>query len=257
MALEGLFPGKGQRGAADDCNNLQYPKLGDLLDYIVSQMPPLLDSNEMREAKLLFPSKTYLAMITFLLKCFEADVEQYRRGDRIVEYWPSVGKMCSLLEHAMAYEGSVELHANASKALITVGSHFPEVIFGFLVLSSLICTFYFLFLLTNPCCLQIIESRYATKVSWLKQLLGHTDIDTRESVARLLGIASGALSLSALPDLISELISPIAGSQKLRFVHLSNNFCKLLWCDFYSVSYCKVDLEISVGLKHSMDCYVH
>ncbi|KAH7837827.1 hypothetical protein Vadar_018494 [Vaccinium darrowii] len=165
MALEGLFPGKGQRGAADDCNNLQYPKLGDLLDYI----------------------------------CFEADVEQYRRGDRIVEYWPSVGKMCSLLEHAMAYEGSVELHANASKALITVGSHFPE----------------------------IIESRYATKVSWLKQLLGHTDIDTRESIARLLGIASGALSLSALPDLISELISPIAGSQKLRFETQHGLLCAL------------------------------
>lgn len=199
MALEGLFPGKGQRGAAADCNNLQYPKLGDLLDYIVSRMPPLLDSNEMREAKLLFPSKTYMAMITFLLKCFEADVEQYRRGDRIVEYWPSVGKMCSLLEHAMAYEGSVELHANASKALITVGSHFPE----------------------------IIESRYATKVSWLKQLLGHTDIDTRESVARLLGIASGALSLSALADLISELISPIAGSQKLRFETQHGLLCAL------------------------------
>lgn len=131
MALEGLFPGKGQRGAADDCNNLQYPKLGDMLDYIVSRMPSLLDSNEMREAKLLFPLKTYVAMITFLLKCFEADVELYRRGDRLVEYWPSVEKMCSLLEHAMAYEGSVELHSNASKALITVGSHFPEVGFFF------------------------------------------------------------------------------------------------------------------------------
>lgn len=149
MALEGLFPGKGQRGAADDCNNLQYPKLGDMLDYIVSRMPSLLDSNEMREAKLLFPSKTYVAMITFLLKCFEADVELYRRGDRLVESWPSVEKMCSLLQHAMAYEGSVELHSNASKALITVGSHFPEVVFfGFYYL--LIFTVYFVHLLTNP-----------------------------------------------------------------------------------------------------------
>ncbi|XP_058196346.1 uncharacterized protein LOC131312529 isoform X1 [Rhododendron vialii] len=199
MALEGLFPGKGQRGAADDRNNLQYPKLGDMLDYIVSRMPSLLDSNEMREAKLLFPSKTYMAMITFLLKCFEADVELYRRGDGLVEYWPSVEKMCSLLEHAMAYEGSVELHSNASKALITVGSHFPE----------------------------MIASRYATKISWLKQLLSHMDIDTRESVARLLGIASGALSISALPDLIGELISPVAGSQKLRFETQHGLLCAL------------------------------
>lgn len=74
----------------------------------------------------------------------------------------------------------------------------------------------------------MIASRYATKISWLKQLLGHMDIDTRESIARLLGIASGALSISALPDLIGELISPVAGSQKLRFVHFPHNFCELL-----------------------------
>ncbi|KAE9462120.1 hypothetical protein C3L33_05968, partial [Rhododendron williamsianum] len=173
MALEGLFPGKGQRGAADDCNNLQYPKLGDMLDYIVSRMPSLLDSNEMREAKLLFPSKTYVAMITFLLKCFEADVELYRREDRLVEYWPSVEKMCSLLEHAMAYEGSVELHSNASKALITVGSHFPEMI-----------------------------ATFTWNCFW-------------------------ALSISALPDLIGELISPVAGSQKLRFETQHGLLCAL------------------------------
>ena len=68
--------------------------------------------------------------------------------------------------------------------------------------------------------LQMIASRYAVRVSWLKQLLGHMDFDTRESAARLLGIASGALPNSALPDLVNELISSVAGAQKLRFVLL-------------------------------------
>ncbi|CAL5430403.1 unnamed protein product [Camellia sinensis] len=61
-----------------------------------------------------------------MLKCFEADAEQYRTVERILEYWPSVENMCLLLEHAMAYEGSVELHSNASKALITIGTYFQE-----------------------------------------------------------------------------------------------------------------------------------
>ncbi|KAL6966668.1 hypothetical protein U1Q18_032454 [Sarracenia purpurea var. burkii] len=194
MALEGLFPSKDQRGAVNDHNNLTYPKLEAMLDYILTQQPELLDSTEIRGTKLLFPSKTYAAMIKFLLMCFEADVEQYRKGERTSEYWPSVEKMCMLLEHAMAYEGSVELHSNASEALITIGSHFPEVNSG------------------------MIASRYATRILWLKQLLGHMDINTRESAARLLGIASDALPISALHDLISELISSVAGAQKLRFV---------------------------------------
>ncbi|CAL5427852.1 unnamed protein product [Camellia sinensis] len=97
-----------------------------MLDYILKQQPALLEATEMRETKLLFPSKTYVAMIKFLLKCFEADAEQYRTVERILEYWPSVENMCLLLEHAMAYEGSVELHSNASKALITIGTYFQE-----------------------------------------------------------------------------------------------------------------------------------
>ncbi|RWW40345.1 hypothetical protein BHE74_00054248 [Ensete ventricosum] len=38
-----------------------------------------------------------------------------------------VVKLCSILEHAMACEGSSELHAAASKALVEIGAHFPEV----------------------------------------------------------------------------------------------------------------------------------
>ncbi|KAI3523966.1 hypothetical protein L1887_02516 [Cichorium endivia] len=183
MALEGLFLGKDQRKSTNETLNLKYPKLTDMLDYIIKQQPQLLKSSEIREERLLFPSQTYVAAIRFLLQCFEADVDQ-----KIVTE-TTVGNMCLLLEHAMAYEGSVELHATASKALIEIGSHFPE----------------------------MLAARYAVRVPWLKQLLAHVDLDTRECAARLLGIASCALPIPAASDLINELISSIKGSGKSRF----------------------------------------
>ncbi|XAR59596.1 hypothetical protein NMG60_11015485 [Bertholletia excelsa] len=189
MALEGLFPGKNQREGVDGYTDLKYPKLGDMLDYIFKQQPALLDLAEMRETKLIFPSKTFLTMIKFLLKCFGADVEQSRIEEITPEFRSSVEKMCLLLEHAMAHEGSVELHSNASMALVTIGSHFPE----------------------------MVSLRYAVKISWLRQLLGHVDFNTRESVARVLGIASHSLPIYALSDLIRELISSASGADKLRF----------------------------------------
>ncbi|CAK9147573.1 unnamed protein product [Ilex paraguariensis] len=192
MALDGLFLGKDQNRTNGENINVKYPKLGDMLDYILKQQSGLLDSSEMREVKLSFPSKMYVAMIRFLLNCFKADVEQKNSVDKMSEFLPSVVQMCLLLEHAMAYEGSVELHSNASKALITVASHVPE----------------------------MVASRYADKILWLKQLLGHVDFDTRESIARLLGVASCALPINASSDLICELVSLLDGSPKLRFVVL-------------------------------------
>ena len=64
----------------------------------------------------------------------------------------------------------------------------------------------------------MVASRYSTKISWVKQLLSHMDWDTRESAARLLGIVSNALPVSESSALISELVSSISGTHKLRFV---------------------------------------
>lgn len=72
----------------------------------------------------------------------------------------------------------------------------------------------------------MVASRYALRIVWLKQLLGHVDFDTRESIARLLGISSCALPLSALSDLIAELISSLGGS-KLRSVFQISDFIAL------------------------------
>lgn len=98
-----------------------------MLDYMVRQQPQLLESSELREERLLFPSQTYAAAIRFLLQCFEADVEQNIAAETTPEFLASLGNMCLLLEHAMGHEGSVELHPTASKALIKIGSHFSEV----------------------------------------------------------------------------------------------------------------------------------
>ncbi|XP_071911777.1 uncharacterized protein [Coffea arabica] len=198
MALEGLFPGEDQRKTLSTELSIQYPKLVDMLDYILEQQPALTDSAGLGQSKLLFHSATYVAMIKFLLKCFESDVKQ----NTILEdskFVYSVDKLCSLLEHAMAYEGSIELHADASKALITVATHVP----------------------------QVISSRYVNKVLWLKQLLGHLDFGTRESIAQLLGVASSALPVSASSDLISELISSVGGMLKPRFEMQHGVLCAL------------------------------
>ncbi|KAL9458549.1 hypothetical protein AB3S75_007422 [Citrus x aurantiifolia] len=189
MALEGLFPAKDEGRLISQNPDIIYPKLGSMLEYILKQQPKFVDSTEMREQKLLFPSNMYVAMIKFLLKCFELELEQNKDLEKSLEFVSSVETLCLLLEHAMATEGSVELHATASKTLITIASHLPE----------------------------MIASHYSQRVIWLKQLLSHMDWDTREAVARLLGIASTALPSATSTALISELVSKTTEMQKLRF----------------------------------------
>ncbi|XP_077218029.1 ARM repeat superfamily protein isoform X2 [Tasmannia lanceolata] len=199
MALAGLFLARDQDQTISKSNDIKYPELRDMLDYICKQQPKLLDSTELREEKLLFPSKMYVAMINFLLKSFEAEFERDPSVGGNSEFCSSVLTMCRLLEHAMAFDGSVELHASASKGLIAIGSHLP----------------------------QLIASRYAGRISWLKNLLGHVDSDTRESASRLLGMASSALSSSAASSLICDLVSSISGTHKLRFESHHGALCAI------------------------------
>lgn len=198
MALEVLFPGEDPRKTVSQNMSAEYPKLSDMLAYILEQQPAILDSNGMGDVKLIFPSKTYLAMIKFLLKCFEGE---NTRTDLVEgsEFLHSVERLCLLLEHAMGYEGSVELHATASKAIITLGSKFP----------------------------QMIADHYSKKVPWLKQFWNHLDYDTREAMARLLGMASSALPVPSLTELIDEIILSLGGAQKLRFETQHGLLCAL------------------------------
>ncbi|PON75690.1 Proteasome component Ecm [Parasponia andersonii] len=199
MALEGLFLMKHDELSMSGKSDVRYPNLEAMLDYILKQQPKLLDSTEMREQRLLFPSKTYVVMVKFLLKCFESELEENRSLQESSMFQSAIQNMCLLVEHAMAFEGSIELHANASKTLIAIGSCIPE----------------------------MIASRYAQKVSWIKQLLSHVDLDTRESAARLLGIASSTLPIAASSAIISELVASVSGKQKLRFEAQHGALCAI------------------------------
>lgn len=132
MALEGLILGKDQQRTITENPSLKYPNVGDMLDYIVKQQPALLESTEMRGSALLFPSKTYVVMIQFLLKCFNARLDESNASDKMPSDTIPLVNMFLLLEHAMAYEGSAELHASASKAMIDVGARFPEVVYKYI-----------------------------------------------------------------------------------------------------------------------------
>ncbi|VYS53613.1 unnamed protein product [Arabidopsis thaliana] len=196
IALEGLFLKEEGRSIVSNHDH-KYPKFIEMLEYILKQQPKLLDSSEMRSQKLLFPSQVYLVMIKFLVKCFELEMEESNTQAVGTEFLDSAQKMCSLLEHSLAFEGSAELHACASKALVSVGSYLPE----------------------------MVELYFSRKIVWLRSLLSHTDLSTRESVSRLLGMASCALSDAESCSLLSELISSISQPQKLRFEAQHGGLC--------------------------------
>ena len=108
-------------GSAD----FKYPDVTEMLNYICHQRPQLLCSDDQTNGKMLFASKTFLSMIKFLMKCFESS-----DSPDLVQDDPShspVAKMCIILENAMSYEGSSELHALALKSLVDLYSREPKV----------------------------------------------------------------------------------------------------------------------------------
>ncbi|KAG0457672.1 hypothetical protein HPP92_022829 [Vanilla planifolia] len=177
IALEGLHLTKDQEQLLDD-NVIKYPKL-----------------NEM-DKDLLFPSRTYFAMVRFLMKCFKVDLSTCDPG---TEFSSAVVTLCNVLEHAMAFEGSIELHAASMKALVEIGSHQPK----------------------------LVASRYAGRLLWLKPFLGHVDFDTRESASRLLGITCAVLTSAEASALINELIIPITEKKMLRFENQHGILCSI------------------------------
>uniref|UniRef100_A0A0E0R3W2 Proteasome component Ecm29 N-terminal domain-containing protein n=1 Tax=Oryza rufipogon TaxID=4529 RepID=A0A0E0R3W2_ORYRU len=177
MALTGLNLLNDERESFAIATDSNYPDIADMVNYVYSQQPQLLHCDEQRNGKLLFPTKTFLAMIKFLMKCFQkSDGSDFLQED--LSNCP-VSKLCIILEHAMSYEGSSELHALALKSLVDISSRQPK----------------------------LVSSRYVNRLLWLRTLLGHVDADAREATSRLLGITSSALSSTAALDLLSELTS--------------------------------------------------
>ncbi|XP_078435505.1 ARM repeat superfamily protein isoform X2 [Wolffia australiana] len=211
MAIGGLSLKEEGKVSTDD-----YPRLGEMLDHILKKQPILSKSGEIKEEKLIFPSKTYLAMVNFLVKCFLAELAL--QETRKTEIFPDpVITLCSILEHAMVSDGSAELHSLASKSLVLIASHFPE----------------------------LVAARYAKRIYWLKPLLGHVDYATRESAARLLGLTCSVLSTDVISSLIGELLASI--SSTTRYESRQGAICSL----GYIVSECvNVKADISDVLLH-------
>ncbi|KAH7672010.1 proteasome component ECM29 protein [Dioscorea alata] len=199
MALGGLHLLKDQDQMPGGKSDVKFPDFGEMLDYISMRQPQILEPTKLREEKLLFPSKTYIAMIRFLMNCFAHDhtIVDFEGG--INESGSPVVTMCLLLEHALALEGSAELQSISSKALVEIGSRLP----------------------------QFVAARYAERISWLKLLLSHIDSDTRVSASRLLGIASSAISISQVSSLLNELASSIIGTKMLRFENYHGTLCAI------------------------------
>ncbi|XP_021317324.1 proteasome-associated protein ECM29 homolog isoform X2 [Sorghum bicolor] len=196
MALAGLDLMNDGRQSSAGSGDFSYPDVKEMINYICCQRPQLLHSDEQRNGKLLFPSKTFVSMIKFLMKCFESSDSSNLLQD------PSdsaVAKMCVILEHAMSYEGSSELHALALKSLVDLSSREPK----------------------------LVSLRYAERINWLRTLLGHVDSDAREAASRLLGIASSALSTSSALSLLSELTSTLSQNRPSRFENYHGVLCAI------------------------------
>ncbi|CAK7330671.1 unnamed protein product [Dovyalis caffra] len=226
MAIEGLFLDKDGGQSNRQNIDLKYPKLGEMLDYILKRQPKLLETSETREQKLVFPSTMYVAMIKFLLKCFESELDQNNSLGRSTEFLSSVETMCLLLEHAMTYEGSVELHATASKALITIGSYLPEMIASHYVprvfesLHGILCAIGYataecvsradaipgtMFQKILKCLTGVADSETATLASVAMQALGH--IGLRVPLPPLVDDSSSVDILILLSGKLSKLLS--------------------------------------------------
>uniref|UniRef100_A0A0E0J6Q1 Uncharacterized protein n=1 Tax=Oryza nivara TaxID=4536 RepID=A0A0E0J6Q1_ORYNI len=131
MALAGLNLLNDERQSSTMATDISYPDIAEMVNYIYSQQPQLLHCYEQRNGKLLFPTDTFLAMIKFLMKCFNThDGSDFLQEDLSNS---TLAKMCVLLEHAMSYDGSSELHTLALKSLVDISSRQPKMVSSFYV----------------------------------------------------------------------------------------------------------------------------
>ncbi|KAJ7569419.1 hypothetical protein O6H91_01G077400 [Diphasiastrum complanatum] len=194
MALEGLNPVEFEKIEVDGAgvaNSISYPLLLDITTYICQRQPALLSDVAVGERMLIFPSSTYVAMIKFVLKCFKEGLKKVSNSLQSMDYFRL------LLEHAMAFDGSLELHITASSALIELVAIDP----------------------------QKSAQHYRDHLPWIKQFLGHIDHGTRDSFGRLLGISVAALTSAEASKLLQEVTSFLQDGVKRRFEELDGAIC--------------------------------
>ncbi|CAK9863286.1 unnamed protein product, partial [Sphagnum jensenii] len=209
MAQQGLTVSTNENQVSDP--KQAYPSLESMMGYICERQPGVLAQALLGERVMLFPPKAYMAMIKFLQQCYKSkqntatvgDNDTLSTSEEIKEFESSLSGVApidafqSLLEHAMAFDGSSELQALASTGLLVLAAANPEK----------------------------FSQVYCNRLPWLKQFIGHIDATTREAMARLLGIVTAALSPLQAATLLEELLSTFSGSQKGRFEDLHGAVC--------------------------------
>ncbi|XP_024544607.1 proteasome adapter and scaffold protein ECM29 [Selaginella moellendorffii] len=180
LSSEGLQITKGSVSS----NANTYPPLKELMSFICEKQPGIMKPSVVGERNLLFPPKVYVAMVSYLMKCYELRTQE---EEEIVS-------LRLLLEHGMAYEGVAELHALCSAGLLTLASEQPTK----------------------------FAQLYAERIDWLKQFLGNIDVNTRESISRLLGIVIGGLDPLQASDLLKSFVE---GTTKNRFENAHGSIC--------------------------------
>ncbi|CAM6051034.1 unnamed protein product [Sphagnum compactum] len=209
MAQQGLTVSTNENQVSDP--KQAYPSLESMMGYVCERQPGVLAPALLGERVMLFPPKAYMAMIKFLQQCYKSeqntatvrDNDTLSTSEEIKEFEPSLRGVApidafqSLLEHAMAFDGSSELQALASTGLLVLAAANPEK----------------------------FSRAYCNRLPWLKQFIGHIDATTREAMARLLGIVTAALSPLQAATLLEELLSTFSASQKGRFEDLHGAVC--------------------------------
>ncbi|XP_024395125.1 LOW QUALITY PROTEIN: uncharacterized protein [Physcomitrium patens] len=206
MANEGLrAPNAEKEGVEGSVLTAEYPGLRPMMEYICQQQPHVLSKPPLGERTMLFPPKAYAAMITFVQHCYENEIgldKSKLKGKEdvfsdILGKTPPEEAFQLLMEHGMAIDGTADLQGIASTGLLKLASFNPN---------------------------QFADA-YATRITWLRQFIGHIDSTTREAIARLLGIAVSSLSAPQAADLLQQLLSTFHNVQKARFEDLHGSIC--------------------------------
>ncbi|GBG83689.1 hypothetical protein CBR_g37490 [Chara braunii] len=212
VAQRGLEPPKEQSQGVSSPTTGVYPSFPSMVEYVVKQLPRASRPAQFSEA-LLLPPKTYIALVQFLHRCRDANInsrggKQSADGMKITGSYdadsmddgPSSSESYRLiLEHALVKEGTSELTCVAAESLLDCASTQAEA----------------------------FAAAYRRRTDWLKQLLKHIDSSTRTVAAKLLGITIKALTSTEAAALIQELsVSPEAVAT-LKFEEIHGNFCAL------------------------------
>lgn len=188
-SLKGRRPSNGD-SSRDEAGGgaAEVPSLRDMMQCIEAHCPQVAAVAPPAEQVLLFSEATYVAMLAFLHTCAhggQAGKEGGFAATPVASHDAGTRqKYRSLLEHALARDGSWRLHSAAAQGLLELAAEHP----------------------------QEVGREYASRLPWLLPHVSHADATTREAMARLLGIISAELPLQVAEKLLTDFVAVFKGA---------------------------------------------